>query len=148
LTPPPPPSSASPVAAPRRREPVEPHLRLVRRQRRERARLIGSAALGVIFAILFVLAASQAVLVQGQLELDRLDRELATREEVRDKLAVQVATLESPARLEAVARQLGMVDPPDVVFLDAPASPSVADAAPPVVADPAAMAAAAAAPTP
>ena len=147
MTPPPPPSSASAARAPRRREPVEPHLRLVRRQRRERARLVGSAALGVIFAVLFVLAASQAVLVQGQLELDRLDRELAAREEARERLAVEVATLESPARLEAVARQLGMVDPPDVVFLDVPASPAVAAAPLPGPVDVAAVAAPAA-PTP
>ncbi|MPY96250.1 MAG: hypothetical protein GEV08_25260 [Acidimicrobiia bacterium] len=120
-------TSAAP--APSRAPAAEPHLRLVRRQRRARTRLVGSAALGVIFALLFVLAALQAVLVQGQLELDRLDRDMQAREVTRDKLALEVATLESPSRIETTARQLGMVDPPDVVFLEAPSSPALTSTA-------------------
>jgi cell division protein FtsB len=120
----------SAAQAPRRgQEPSEPQLRLVRRQRRERTRLVGSAALGLIFVLLFVLAACQAVLVQGQLELDRIDRAMAVREVAREKLVLQVATLESPSRIEETARQLGMVDPPDVVFLEVapPATVSAGD---------------------
>jgi hypothetical protein len=59
----------------------------------------------------------QAVLVQGQLKLDRLQGDLGQREQARDRLELQVNTLESPDRLAQAAGQLGMVPAPQVMFL-------------------------------
>ncbi len=138
----PPRTAAAP--APRRVADDEPHLRLVRAQRRARTRLLGGAAVTVVFVMLFGVAALQAVLVQGQLRLDQLDRDMTGDVEAREQLQLQVATLEAPSRIEETARQLGMVPPPEVVFLEAPSGPvaspstSVAVAPPP---DPALVAA-------
>ena len=118
MTTPPRPAAAAPT---RRAEEDERHLRLVRRQRRARTRLISGVAVTVMFVLLFALAALQAVLVQGQLHLDQLDRDMASNLEARERLTREVATLEAPTRLEASARELGMVPPPEVVFLRAPA---------------------------
>ncbi len=94
-----------------------PTLELVRPQRRLRPGLIGTVVICLVFGTLFVLAAMQAILVQGQLRLDRAHQDIEARQEVLDKLATEVATLEAPARIQRVAADFGMVQPPDVVFL-------------------------------
>jgi hypothetical protein len=68
----------------------------------------------------------QAVLVQGQLKLDKLDGEVSARETVRNRLQAQIDQLESPDRLAHQAGAIGMVTPPEVVFLYA--SPPAASA--------------------
>jgi hypothetical protein len=68
----------------------------------------------------------QAVLVQGQLKLDKLDGEVSARETVRNRLQAQIDQLESPDRLAQQAGAIGMVTPPEVVFLYA--SPPAASA--------------------
>jgi hypothetical protein len=90
---------------------------------------------------LFLVAAMQAVLVQGQLKLDKLDGEVSARETVRNRLQAQIDQLESPDRLAQQAGAIGMVTPPEVVFLYA--SPPAASA----LAASAGSAAAAATPT-
>ena len=82
--------------------------------------LLGTVAISGAFIALFVLAALQAALVQGQLRLDRLHADVNSQEEARDRLALQVNSLESPERLADAARGQGMVPAPDVVFLYAP----------------------------
>lgn len=96
-----------------------PPLHVVRR-RRSRTRVVSSMAVAAIFTLLFVVAGLQAVLVQGQLELDAQARELEELEEQRDRLAIEVTTLEAPARIEETARDLGLVRPPEVVYVEPP----------------------------
>ena len=82
-----------------------------------RTGLLGGLLVSIVFVTLFLLAAMQAVLVQGQLRLDQLQGDLAQREQDRDRLELQVNTLESPDRLAQAATALGMVPAPQVLFL-------------------------------
>lgn len=102
-----------PEAAPRSR----PDLRIVRPRHRLRPGLLGTVVVSIVFVTLFVLAAMQAVLVQGQLRLDELNGGLADRQVILDKLQLRVDTLEAPDRLAREAAGLGMVEAPEVVFL-------------------------------
>lgn len=112
-----------------------PSLRLVRPPRRFRPRVLGTLAVTIGFVTLFVLAAMQAVLVQGQLKLDALQREISSRETAKDRLQVKIDLLESPDRLAREAKAQGMVMPPEVPFIYSPyassASSEAAAAAPP-----------------
>ena len=91
--------------------------------RRARARVLGVLVLGVVAAALFGLVTSHVALTQGQFRLHTL-REKAEAEQARyERLRLQVAELESPARVVAVAQErLGMVPPPGVTYLS-PAGP-------------------------
>ncbi len=94
-----------------------PALQLVRDGRRLRPGPLGTVLISVVFITLFVLAFLQAVLVQGQLGLDTLDRRISDLEVQRARLQVDVATAESPLRIQAAAAEHGLVGPPEVVFL-------------------------------
>ncbi|MFN0025625.1 MAG: hypothetical protein ACKV2O_00375 [Acidimicrobiales bacterium] len=96
---------------------VRPSLQLVRDGRRLRPGPLGTVVISVVFITLFVLAFLQAVLVQGQLGLDTLDRRIADLEVQRARMQVDVATAESPLRIQAAAAENGLVRPPEVVFL-------------------------------
>lgn len=95
----------------------ERHLRIVRRD--VGTGLLGSLVVVVIFATLFAVAALQAVLVQGQMKLDIAQRDIAKQELAREELTLEVAALEAPDRIESAARELGLVRPPQVLFLTA-----------------------------
>lgn len=92
--------------------------------RRARARLLGGGVGGVVAAALFGLVSSHVALTQGQFRLQTL-REKAEVEQARyERLRLEVAELESPARIVAAAQErLGMVPPPGVTYLS-PAGPS------------------------
>jgi hypothetical protein len=77
-------------------------------------------AVTIGFVALFVVAAMQAVLVQGQLRLDALQRDIGARDTAKGRLQVKIDLLESPDRLAREAKALGMVTPPEVIFLYAP----------------------------
>jgi len=98
--------------------PPRPRLQLVRQVGGLRPGLVGTVVISLVFSTLFVLAVLQAVLVQGQLKLDQLDREIRQRETERSRREVEVATAESPDRIQAEAVNHGLVTPPDVVFLE------------------------------
>ncbi|MDH4147664.1 MAG: hypothetical protein OEY23_21105 [Acidimicrobiia bacterium] len=108
------------------------HLRVVRsvRERRRRAGVLTTVIVTLVFAALFALAAMQAVLVQGQLRLDALNRDVETRLATVDRLELEVSTLEAPDRLAEEARRLGMVEPPEIAFLEASRSAPPTSAAP------------------
>lgn len=110
------------------RAPRRPDLRVVRPARHLRTGLVGGLLVSIVFVTLFLLAAMQAVLVQGQLHLDQLQGDVAQREQDRDRLELQVNTLESPDRLAQAATALGMVPAPQVMFLYA--DPAAAGEAP------------------
>ena len=109
------------------RRPVEegtPHLRLVDDRTpspavaRRRRRLLLAAAALLACASLFALAAFQAVLVSNQAELDRLAGRAEEEQARFQRLRLEVAQLESPERIVAVAQErLGMVPPAGVTYL-------------------------------
>ena len=69
------------------------------------------------FAIAFAVVACQVLLVQGQERLDPLHAEIGSEGGRQQELRLEVAELESPARIVAAATELGMVTPPEVLYL-------------------------------
>jgi cell division protein FtsL len=117
----------APSAAP---EDGRRHLRVVAPAERVRRRL--TPALGVLltaglFALLFAVAIAHTVLVQGQIRLDAIDANLATEQARYQELRMEVAEMESPARVVDAAQQLGMVTPDDLVYLQPEADDVVGD---------------------
>lgn len=77
-------------------------------------------------AVLFGTVCTHVLLTQGQAELDSLNGRAADAAAAHQQLQVEVAELESPARIVPAARErLGMVPPPTVVYLT-PGAPQVA----------------------
>lgn len=103
------------------------HLRVVRPAERRSARLRPVTAVvltALLFLLLFAVAVTQTMLVQGQVRLDELDRKLATEQGRYQELRIRVATFESPERIVSAAQAQGMVAPDDLVYLQ----PSIPDA--------------------
>ena len=69
------------------------------------------------FAIAFAVVACQVLLVQGQERLDTLNADIGSEGGRHQELRLEVAELESPARIVAAATDLGMVTPPEVLYL-------------------------------
>ena len=73
-----------------------------------------------VFLAALLLAAFHSVLVDGQFEVDRLQSRLDDGREQAQVLRMEVARLESPSRILHVAQgRLGMVPPPERVYLPA-----------------------------
>ena len=71
-----------------------------------------------VFLASLLLAGFHSVLVDGQFEVDRLQRRLDTGLEQAQVLRMEVARLESPDRILEVAQgRLGMVPPPERLYL-------------------------------
>lgn len=117
------------------------HLRVVLPTERVRRRLTpatGVVLTGLLFVMLFAIAIAHTLLVQGQIRLDDLDAQLATEQARYQELRKDVAEAESPARVVAAAKALGMVAPDDLVYLQPDAAPTripAGEAAGPVMAD-------------
>ena len=88
-----------------------------------RLALLATAVLTV--GTIFGAAIFHVLLIQSEFRLDRINRE-AAKEQVRyEKLRLDVAQLSAPERIVATAQQrLGMVVPPQIAYLMAPAPPS------------------------
>ena len=87
----------------------------VNRRRRQRRVLL---ALGVVFMVgCFVVAAAQAMLVQGQRELDDVRLQIAEAEGEQDRLVQQLVDARSPETIIARAEAMGMVRADDPVYL-------------------------------
>ncbi len=99
-------------------ERTRPRPQLVRQVGGLRPSIVGTVFISLVFSTLFVVAVLQALLVQGQLRLDQLDQEIGQLETERARRVVDVATAESPDRIQAEAVNHGLVTPPDVVFLE------------------------------
>lgn len=98
----------------------ERHLSLVRRASGRRFRLTPKTGVSLtilLFTALFGVAVSHALLIEGQLRLDRLDQQVAEEQSRYERLRLDVAELESPERILADAQQMGMVPPDQVVWL-------------------------------
>jgi cell division protein FtsL len=111
--------------APRPRPaPKRPPLRVVPpdyvppRVRRRRARLFVAAVATLVALGLFGIVSLHVALTQGQFRLERLEAQADAQQTRYEQLRLQVAELESPDRIVAVAQErLGMVSPPGVTYL-------------------------------
>jgi cell division protein FtsL len=124
--------------APARPDSARP-LRVVTREelrearRRVRARRLVIAAVAFVAISLFGVVIAHVLLMQGQFQLEAMQREAAAQQAEYDRLRLQVAELESPGRIVATAQErLGMVAPPKITYLapSADALPTPADRAP------------------
>lgn len=107
-----PPAPAGRPAARRER----PALRVVPDRRRHTGAIV-TAALVLVFGVLLGTAALNTMLVSGQRELDRMEREIAEGRRQNQALHLQQAELESPARIVEAARRDGMIIPPEVTWI-------------------------------
>lgn len=106
------------------------HLEVVKADSRRRAPFkltpkTGVTLTGLMFSALFGVAVSHALLIQSQLKLDDMDKDVADAQARYEQNRLKVAQLESPDRIIAAARDLGMVDPAETVWL----TPEQADGA-------------------
>jgi cell division protein FtsL len=100
--------SLRPVAAPR---PAALPVTVLRRR-------IAWGLVSAAGAVALSVSAFQVLIAQSEFELARLQSDAATAEDRFDRLRLQVAELESPARIMATAQErLGMVPPPGVTYL-------------------------------
>ena len=116
-------------AEPRRRGaapavPARPKLHVVdgreldARRVRRRRQAMTVVTLVIVAAGLFGLVASHVVLTQGQFKLQRIQRQADEEQARYERMRLQVAQLESPSRIVAVAQErLGMVPPAHVKYL-------------------------------
>ena len=71
----------------------------------------------MFFAVLFGAVAIQAQRIEGQRQIDQLDRDIGEQRDRYRSLRAQVAENESPERIMAEARELDMVEPGPVAPL-------------------------------
>ncbi len=115
-----------PGRAPLRILPTE---HLERRARRRRARLTLTVAASLVAGSLLGVVAINVMIAQDQLRLDRLDVQRNAALAHRSQLQLQLAQLQSPARIVAQAEQrLGMVVPSTLTYLSGNGSPVQATA--------------------
>lgn len=124
-----------PAARPARTaQPRQANLRVVRPDHRIRVvGMLGTAVVATFFAVLFIVAALHAVLVQTQAQIDA---QRAANAAVQAELAVvnaDLARVDSPEGLEQWAIDNGLVLAPEVVILS-PVAPGTL--APPMSGDP------------
>jgi cell division protein FtsL len=98
------------------------HLEVVRPDARRRAHFKLTPKTGVtltvlMFGALFGVAVSHALLIQSQIKLDEMDKDVADEQARYEQNRLDVAELESPDRIIAAAQELGMVDPAETVWL-------------------------------
>ncbi|HEV7888032.1 MAG TPA: cell division protein FtsL [Acidimicrobiales bacterium] len=111
---------AAPAHAAPRRPPlrvVDPAERSAAAQRR-RTRLLATGIVLLVALSLFGVVAAHVVLTQNQFRLQKLQHQAAQEQAKYERLRLQVAELESPARVVAAAQErLGMVPPANVKYL-------------------------------
>jgi cell division protein FtsL len=117
------PGSASPEAQEQRN-----HLRLIRQQESRRAnrrRLLVSLGIACVAVLCLGLVALHVLIAENQFRLDQLQQTAASQQEKYERLRLQVAQLEAPARIVSEAQgRLGMVQPGSVTYLPAVSSTS------------------------
>jgi cell division protein FtsL len=110
-----------PERAPLRVLPTE---HLERRARRRRARLTLTVAASLVAGSLLGVVAINVMISQDQLRLDKLDAQRNAALAHRGQLQLQVAQLQSPARIVAQAEQrLGMVVPSKLTYVSGNGAP-------------------------
>jgi cell division protein FtsL len=85
----------------------------------------------LLFVALFLVAVSHALLIEGQVRLDELDQDVAAEQATYEDLRLELADLESPARIQEAAAEMGMVPPGDTTWLtpEEPVAPTGDDEA-------------------
>jgi cell division protein FtsL len=117
-------------AEPARREPdqTERHLRLVDREvwrKRNRRHAAISAAIAGIAVVCLALVALHVLIAENQFRLDHLQQQASVQQARYEKLRLQVAQLEAPARIVSAAEgKLGMRQPGSVTYLPATSLPA------------------------
>jgi cell division protein FtsL len=108
-------------------------LRVVDIEAQRRARRVRRVLAGFAITVVCALVAAvgfHVVVAQSQLELDRLERDIAAEQDRYQELRLFVAAASSPERITTRAAELGMVPPstpPNVVPVPTdPAAPPVA----------------------
>jgi cell division protein FtsL len=98
-----------------------PQLRTVADPRALRGRRLARACTAMAGLVacfgLFGVVGVHVMLAQGQGDVQRLQSQVDDKEAAQQRLRVQVAELESPDRIVAAARDLGMTTPSTVVVL-------------------------------
>jgi cell division protein FtsL len=85
---------------------------------RRRRRVVAGALAGLACAGLFAIVGVRVLLAQGQGPVDKLESEVTSAQAENQRLRLDVARLESPARIVNEAQtHLGMVPPAAVVYL-------------------------------
>lgn len=99
------------------------HLRLVREQARRRTnarRLLVSVGIAALSALCLGLVTLHVLIAENQFTLDRLQQTAAAEQSSYEKLRLQVAELEAPARIVSEAEgRLGLEQPGSVTYLPA-----------------------------
>jgi cell division protein FtsL len=115
------------------REAERRHLRLVENQARRRAgrrRLLVMLGIASVAVVCLALVALHVLIAENQFRLDNLQQQAAAEQASYEKLRLQVAQLEAPARIVSQAEgRLGMVQPASVTYLPATASTTTKTAA-------------------
>lgn len=122
--------TAAAVPAPGRRRDETPaeHLRVVRGREitpavaQRRARLIVGTAVAMAAMAFFGVVAAHVAITQRQFQLEQLQRQGSELQADYDRLRLEVAELESPARIVAAAQELGLEQPDEVTYLTPEAS--------------------------
>jgi cell division protein FtsL len=125
----------------RRTPPKGPGVRQLHQRRLERSRVRGGPRQGpapdrplrlallagavLTVGTIFGAAVFHVLLIQSEFRLDHLNKEAAKEQASYEKLRLDLAQLSAPERIVATAKQrLGMVVPPQIAYLMAPAAPS------------------------
>lgn len=95
--------------------PTRPDLKVVPPRRPTGA--IVAASLVVVFGVLLATAALNTMLVSGQRDLDRIERDIRDGARQNQALELEVAQLESPERIRDAAAAIGMIEPDEVIWL-------------------------------
>jgi cell division protein FtsL len=83
--------------------------------------IIGGAI--ALAAVVFAVLLAQVILAQSAFKLAELRKDLVAAETQHEELLLQAAKMESPDRIESIARnQLGMIDPNSVEYIVADVS--------------------------
>ena len=109
--------------APGRQQPSQPHLQLVPRQGRlwaNRRQLLIGLVIAAGAAMCLALVALHVLMAENQFGMDRLQQQVTAQQSVYEKLRLEVAELEAPARIIGLAEgRLGMAQPASVTYLPA-----------------------------
>jgi cell division protein FtsL len=74
-------------------------------------------AISILVVSLFAIVTGHAMLAQGQLRLGTLNNDLAREQSIHSATVLQVAALETPARISSEAGSLHLVQPTQILQL-------------------------------
>lgn len=103
-----------------RKAPSQERLKLVdAKQKKTRRKLpwLVIISLVCVFTVIFGVLIARVVLVKTSFKLQKLQTDLTAAEELHEELMLEAAKMESPARIERVAREMGMIEPPTVNYI-------------------------------